>query len=56
MYTDGRAKFIGSDCHGVRHRPPNLPNGREPFASALGQDTLSKLDEENKSFISSIIG
>ena len=56
MYTDGRAKFIGSDCHGVRHRPPNLPTGREALASALGAEFLAKLDKENEEFLRAIVG
>ena len=51
LFADGRAKFTGSDCHGVRRRPPNLPDGRKALLSALGAEFLARLDEDNERFL-----
>ena len=51
LFADGKARFIGSDCHGVRHRPPNLPDGRKALLSALGVDFMAGFDEDNEKFL-----
>lgn len=29
MFKRGQAHILGSDCHGIHHRPPNLMEGRQ---------------------------
>ena len=45
MFERGQAHFLGSDCHGVHHREPNLGKGREILGRKLGQDFLRRMDE-----------
>ena len=35
---------LGSDCHNMSHRPPNLPAGREVIRKKLGSAVLDELD------------
>lgn len=51
MFRDGRADFLGSDCHGVHHRPPNLSEGREVLRKKLGQEFLDKMDAAGSSLL-----
>lgn len=44
MFRDGQANLLGSDCHGVHHRPPNLSAGREVLRKKLGQPFLDEMD------------
>ena len=44
MIRSGRVHFLGSDCHGIRHRPPNLGEGREALRKKLGQECLDRID------------
>ena len=37
--------FLGSDCHGVHHRVPNLNSGREALEKMMGRDFLNKMDK-----------
>ncbi|MGN1167329.1 MAG: CpsB/CapC family capsule biosynthesis tyrosine phosphatase [Lachnospiraceae bacterium] len=37
---------LGSDCHGVNHRVPNLGDGRKVLEKKFGQNFLNKMDEE----------
>ncbi len=45
MFRKGEAHFLGTDSHGVHHRPPNLSEGREILKKELGQDFLDRMDE-----------
>lgn len=36
---------LGSDCHGLNRRPPNLIEGRMVIQKRLGQDSLDQMDE-----------
>lgn len=38
------AHFLGSDCHNLETRRPNLGEGRQVLAEKLGQDVLKKID------------
>lgn len=38
--------FLGSDCHGIHHRVPNLKNGREALEKMMGIDFMNKMDKE----------
>ena len=45
MFQDGQAHVLGSDCHGVSRRSPNLLAGREVLKKKLGQDVLDEIDQ-----------
>ncbi len=45
MFRDGQAHFLGSDCHGLHRRPPNLPLGREALGQKLGLEFVDEMDE-----------
>ncbi len=44
MFGRGEAHLLGSDCHGLRRRPPNLTEGRQVLRKKLGQDILDRID------------
>ena len=37
--------LLGSDCHDMTKRPPNLKGGREMVLRRLGTDFLAQMDE-----------
>lgn len=44
MVKKGQVQILGSDCHGMNHRPPNLGKGREVLLKKLGQEYLDEID------------
>ena len=40
-----RDPLLGSDCHNLTTRPPNLAEGRKVAARKLGEDFLMKMDQ-----------
>lgn len=48
MFAKGEAHFLGSDCHGMHHRPPNLGLGRSVLEKKLGRNFLEKMDEQGE--------
>ncbi len=40
--------ILGSDCHGVRRRPPNLSQGRQVLEAKLGTDYVRQMDERSE--------
>jgi protein-tyrosine phosphatase len=44
MVRNGQIHLLGSDCHGIRHRPPNLGEGRAVLRKKLGQACLDRID------------
>lgn len=38
--------FLGSDCHGIHHRVPNLENGREALETMMGSAFINEMDKE----------
>lgn len=44
MFLKGTAHVLGSDCHGSRHRIPNLETGREIIRKKAGEECLKKID------------
>lgn len=44
MFKKNEAHIIGSDCHGMHHRVPNLWLGREALEAKLGHDILERVD------------
>ena len=45
MFRQGRAHILGSDCHGMHHRMPNLWLGRDALENKLGHDFIENMDE-----------
>lgn len=44
MFRSGQAHLLGSDCHGLRHRVPNLGDGRAVLEKKLGPAILRRID------------
>lgn len=36
--------FLGSDCHGIKRRIPNIPNGRNRLKKKLGDEKLAHME------------
>lgn len=51
MFEKEQAHFLGSDCHGMNHRPPNLWLGRERIRKKLGASFLIEMDEKLEAFL-----
>lgn len=46
MIRQKKMIFLGSDCHGVHHRVPNLIVGREMLEKKLGTDFMAEMDRK----------
>lgn len=44
MVRNGQIHLLGSDCHGIHHRPPNLGEGREILRRKTGTEYLDRID------------
>ena len=55
MFASGEAHMLGSDCHGMNRRPPNLPTGMDALRAALGDDFLRRMNECNKELLKGLI-
>ena len=44
MLKKGDVHLLGSDCHDLHHRPPNLAEGREIVTKKLGPEYLDRID------------
>ena len=44
LFRQKEAHLLGSDCHGMHHRVPNLDGGRSVIRTKLGQETLDAID------------
>lgn len=51
MMDSSRCYFLGSDCHGLSHRAPNLGEGRAMAEKKLGAEFLRKTDEAGSSLL-----
>lgn len=51
MFSKGQAHFLGSDCHGVHRREPNLSKGRGVLSRKLGEDFLHQMDERGSDLL-----
>lgn len=51
LFASGKAHFLGSDCHGMHRRPPNMGEGIAVLQKKLGSDFIETLDENNISFL-----
>lgn len=45
LYKENRAQFIGSDCHGMHRRPPNLWEGRKVLTDKFGEKYMEQFDK-----------
>lgn len=44
LFQSGKAHLLGSDCHSLHRRPPNLDVGRSVLRQKLGQSALDEMD------------
>lgn len=44
--------FLGSDCHGIHHRVPNLENGRKALEGMMGSAFINEMDKEAAGLLS----
>ena len=44
MFKNGTAQLLGSDCHSLHRRPPNLAEGRAVLKKKLGDGILQQID------------
>ena len=51
MFLNGTAHVLGSDCHGSRHRIPNLQTGREIILKKAGAGCLDKIDQNGQQLL-----
>lgn len=51
----GIVPLLGSDCHGVHHRVPELLTGRNMLKDKMGQEMLDQIDEKGTAILSQII-
>lgn len=47
---------LGSDCHGIHHRPPNLSEGREVMEKKLGHNFLERMDKDGSVLLEDVRG
>lgn len=45
LFREGRAQLLGSDCHNLSKRPPNLEAGRRMLRRKAGGQVLARMDE-----------
>ena len=51
MFRDDEAHLLGSDCHSLHRRPPNLGQGREVIRKKLGQAALDQIDRAGEQIL-----
>lgn len=44
LFREGKAHLLGSDCHNLTSRPPNLVQGRKIIQKKLGKECLERMD------------
>ncbi len=45
LFKKGQAHLLGSDCHGMHRRPPNIWEGRAVIEDKLGSEYINTMDE-----------
>lgn len=45
LFKKGQAHLLGSDCHGLHRRPPNIWEGRAVIEDKLGIEYINRMDE-----------
>lgn len=49
LLKEGRIRFIGSDCHNLTSRPPQIGKAFDVIEKKLGEDYLREMDEYGRS-------
>jgi len=47
LLEEGKIHFLGSDCHNMGHRPPNLAQARELIGKKIGREALQRIDRNS---------
>jgi len=56
MLKEGIIDVIGSDCHNLSSRPPNIAEAREMIKKSLGAGTLARIDSIGTNILSNQLG
>lgn len=51
MLRDGEVHFLGSDCHNLNNRPPNLAEAVHKLKNAIGQHRYSDFDAATRKLL-----
>ncbi len=51
MFEEGRAHLIGSDCHNLTTRPPNLAEARQILRQKAGEEAVRKTDRRAEALL-----
>lgn len=54
LLKDGKIHFLGSDCHNMAHRPPQIGKAFELIQKKLGADYLGQMNEFGYSLLATI--
>lgn len=52
MLSQGRIHLLGSDCHNMTSRPPNLGEGIEVIQKKLGEQTIQEITQRAEKILS----
>lgn len=55
MFASGEAHMLGSDCHGMNRRPPNMSIGIDALRNALGEDFICEMNKHNIDLLRGLI-
>lgn len=55
LFRNGQAQLLGSDCHGLHRRPPNLWEGRAVLEKKLGTAFLDRLDDAGNNLLGKLV-
>lgn len=53
LLKENRAHLLGSDCHNLSSRPPNLQLGRAVIEKKLGAEKLAQIDKQGEEILQS---
>ena len=56
LLEDGRIDLLGSDCHNMTYRPPDMLDAWEIIGDKLGERPLMKIEENSRVVITRAIG
>ena len=51
LLKEGRAHVLGSDCHGIHRRVPNLSEGRAVLEKKAGTELLQRIDKQGQELL-----
>ena len=55
LFREGKAHLLGSDCHNLSSRPPNLAQGRDTVKRKLGVEYLEQMDSLGRELVGEIL-